>query len=272
MIELNGRQMRRLETIKKTLVGSCENCGGNGYREDGSMCDCMIIFQYILNLVKANIPENYWELSLKTLKVKDAYKKFVRFFINKLDNAVYRSLGVIFLGPNGVGKTSILCEIGKRAVVSGYQGQVLYLTVQQFMNAHYDKQESRENEHCSLDMINNSTILLLDELDKVYIKKESDYVLRTLEDFFRESVARGRVLVMATNWTLEDIGDNFGESFVSLINRNLRVMEFLGSDYSIQRQSQWLQLLENDVDFYADDIVNMANRLNDFKDIEAVNE
>lgn len=259
-MSLNERQSKRLEMIKEELVNTCTECGGTGYKSEG-MCDCMIILRYLMQLVKSNIPENYWELSLDNLKVNKGYKNLVLKMTTNIEKAVVRSLGLIFLGPNGVGKSSLLCEIGKRAIVSKFQDSVLYITAKQFMDSQYDRQESKVNDFCTLDTINSSSVLLLDELDKVYIKKESDFVIRTLEDFFRDSLSKGRSIITASNWTLEDIQDVFGESFVSLINRNTRIVEFSGDDYSVERQDNWLEMLERDIDYYAEDIITMSRRL-----------
>jgi DNA replication protein DnaC len=271
-IELSERQADILKDIKKKLVIPCQICGGFGYLENNDRCECMRIFEYIMCLVKANIPENYWELSLDTLEVGEAYKKFVRLVTKHIDKAVTRSLGAIFTGPNGVGKTSLLCEIGKRSITSRYHDSVLYLTLQQFMDAHYDRQESKESEYCALSTIRNASIILLDELDKVYIKKESDFVARTLEDFFRDSLSSGRAIFTATNWSLEDIRDVFGESFVSLITRNIKIIEFEGEDYSQKRQDGWFDMLKKEVDYYSEDIIKMSNDLSNVLRSEEIGE
>src|SRR3972149_3122609 len=111
--------------IRNSLVESCEDCKGTGYipaSTEGCVyrCDCMVIFRYLKELVKAGIPKDYWSLSLKRLSVDESYKLIIKKYIKLLDNAVTKGMGLTFVGTNGVGKTSFMQVIGKEAIVRGY--------------------------------------------------------------------------------------------------------------------------------------------------------
>jgi SpoVK/Ycf46/Vps4 family AAA+-type ATPase len=115
------------------------------------------------------------------LEVETEYKVFARWFLGKLPNAVTNGLGVLFMGPNGIGKTSMQCAFGKEAIVQGFKVQ--YFTAQQYLEALKAKNTELMAEYES------AQVVLLDELDKVYVSRGSDFVKRTLEDFLRRTVA-----------------------------------------------------------------------------------
>lgn len=248
-------QMLRL---KASLVEPCEKCGGTGWltpKEPGvpNPCDCMVSFHYLNALIEAEIPRSYWWLTLEKLLIDNDYRKFVKWYVKRLETAAENALGVIFLGANGTGKTSLQCHIGKEAVVEGYS--VKYLTAQQYI-------ESRKVEDDGLlQEYEEAKFLLLDELDKVYIKRGSTFVTKTLEDFIRRRISSGAVFIMCTNYDEATLAEVFGESTMSMLRRHLRFLAIDGSDYSQTLQDQWSEMMEESPNYFADEIMNMAWRL-----------
>lgn len=250
-----------LLSLKAEIVEPCEECGGAAYFEQttpGALnpCRCMTAFYYLSYLVEARIPRDYWWLSLDDLDlVEDKYKEFVWYYLEHLDKAVKRGLGVMFLGKNGTGKTSMQCAIGKEAVVQGYR--VRYFTAQQYIEA------GRGNTKDSglLDDYESADVILLDEVDKVYIKSGSDYVPKTIEEFLRRMVSANKVVIACTNYTGDELTEAFGTSTVSMLQRHLRFVGVEGEDFSEQLQANWKNMLEEDTDFYDERIMSMAKRL-----------
>ena len=120
----------KLLKIRTDLVDGCSVCDGRGYIADEVPCQCMLIFQYIIHLTEARIPEDYWALSLDNLEQVDPeFTEFVGYYCGRIHRAAKKGLGILFLGSNGIGKTSMMCEIGKEAIVQGYK--VRYLTAHQ---------------------------------------------------------------------------------------------------------------------------------------------
>jgi len=216
----------------------------------------MVVFLYLMELVKAKVPMSYWCLSLDSLKgIDDAYKQIVLFYLGRLEKAIRKSMGLIFFGTNGIGKTSLMCEIGKEAIVRGYVVQ--YFTVQQYVDAvKGDSPIVRE--------FQDADMILLDEMDKVYIKKGSSYVGKSLEDFLRRSISSGRAVIAGTNFDEETFTNTFGDSTVSMLKRHSKFLEVEGEDYSDTLYNSWEDMLDEDYDFYCDSIVKMATRLHEF--------
>ena len=249
----------RLLEIRKYTVDACDLCN-DGYLPSeipGELnpCNCMKTFLYLMELVKSKIPMDYWCLTLDELQVDERYRSFVQFYLERLDKALARAMGIIFFGANGIGKTSLMCEIGKEVIARGRRVQ--YFTVQQYIDGvKGDSPIVRE--------YNDTDMILLDEMDKVYIKKGSSYVGKSLEDFLRRSMSSGKTVIACTNYNMEAFSDTFGDSTVSMLKRHSKFLEVEGEDYSDTMHDSWKDILEEDYDFCCSDIVEKAEQLHNY--------
>jgi len=251
----------RVIELKKEIVESCEVCGGSGYIPGSSKgkvtrCDCMIVYRYLKSLVRANIMSDYWNLSLTKMEINDEYKTIVKNYVQKMRMMRKKGNGLVFLGPNGVGKTSSMAVIGKEAIIRNYE--VRYFTLANYVEA-FTKQKDEV-----LEDIDRSDFVLLDELDKVYQKSGSDYVLKTVDDFLRNCFNKSKSVLLATNWTKEELSENFGQSTVSLLNRRCLFVIMDGQDYGRKIQGglkRDINRFFEDVDYMTPTIVEEAMRM-----------
>lgn len=247
-------------TLKGELVSPCTTCGGTGWLVpevpgEANPCRCMTVFHYLNALIESRIPKDYWWLNLDDLdEVDEDYKKFCRWFMKRLPKATANALGVMFLGANGIGKTSMQCAIGKEAVVMGYS--VRYFTAQQYI----ESRKSSDDKSLT-DYLERADIILLDELDKVYIANRSTFVEKTIEDFLRRSTSSGTSLIICTNYDEATLEDVFGQSTVSMLRRHLKFVNVTGGDYSEKLQSRWDVLMDSERDYFSDSILRMADRM-----------
>jgi len=252
--------------LKSELVENHEACGGSGWLDPVELgkpnpCECMTVFHYLNALLESRIPRDYWWLGLDALEGVDAsYKKFCRWFIVRLPKATTHGLGILFLGPNGIGKTSMQCAIGKEAVVQGFTVQ--YLTAQQYIESRKEDDDGITREY------EGAQVILLDELDKVYIKARSNYVTKTLEDFFRRKTSEGSSLIVCTNHDEATLEEVFGQSTMSMLRRHLKFVSVEGEDYSDTLQSRWDGLMSADRDYFAEPILSMAKKMQEREESE----
>lgn len=244
-------QMLRWRAIKKKTAGCCGVCHGRGYlpevnRGVPNPCRCMRVLDYLGNLIEVGIPEHYWALGLKEMTIAPQYKKLVQWYNSRMERAAAKGLGLVFLGSNGIGKTSLMCEIGKEAVVNGYK--VRYLTVQAYV-------DSVRVEPIDL---SDAKFVLLDELDKVYIAKVSDYAVKQTEELLRKLTSQNKCLILCSNFDIDSLRDTFGESLVSLLNRYAKLVNVTGEDYSRKLQDRWEHSMESELDYYHEEIVSRA--------------
>lgn len=217
---------------------------------------CGAVQYYLSELIAAKIPTEYWELSIDALSDvrPESTLDIARKYIVALDRAVRRSLGIMLIGENGRGKTAIQCAIGKAAVAKGIRVQ--YFTAQQYVEA----VKARESE--LLAEYESGQLLLVDELDAVYIAHNSVFVPKMIEEFLRRMFSRGAALVICTNTGPEHLGALFGTSTMSAITGHLKLLPlFGGSDFRDTQQSDWDRQLERDVDYFHPHIVELATAL-----------
>lgn len=245
--------------LKQAIVSPCKLCGGVGYFDQENPielnpCRCMLSLRYLSALVEARIPRDYWALSLDDLTEVDSdYITFVEWYLERLPKAANQGKGILFLGSNGTGKTSMQCAIGKEAVVQGYS--VRYFTAQQYIEA------SKGNNDLAEDL-ESAKFLLLDEIDKVYMKSGSNYVQKTLEEFLRRRISDGAVVIACTNYAQKEFTSVFGSSTTSMLQRHLKFVGIEGEDYSERLQEKWTADMEDSaVDYFDDRIMSMARRL-----------
>jgi len=247
---------KRALDLKNKTVGDCGTCNGAGYvpvpNTEGQVmrCECMVVFQYLRELLKAGIPQGYWSLTFVELEIDEAYKELVKVYLDNLHNAISKGLGMIFLGPNGIGKTSLMCEIGKEAIIKHYD--VRYFTLTQYIRA-----VQTGDEEARADM-ERGKLLLVDELDKQYIKPGSDFVVKTLDEALRTFLSAGKSLIMSTNWTERELLAHFGESTGSLLQRYCETLVMGGSDYSPKKQESFWDELRDKMNYFDEVIVESA--------------
>jgi DNA replication protein DnaC len=257
-LRTKDHQWPELERIREATVYSCDRGCTKGYiekTEDGftQLCDCLSTYLLLKQYVLAGIPKTYWPLTLETLEVEEFYKDTVRQYASNLDQALANALGIMFMGSNGIGKTSMMIEIGKAAITEHFG--VRYLTLSQYLIAALGKNEEL------LEDIDASDFILLDELDKAVVGK-SDWPAKTAEEFIRQTIALGKGLIIASNLDDDALREQFGESLVSALQRNLLLMPVEGDDYSTRLQSDlqasWQEKLSGEVNYYATPIVERA--------------
>lgn len=247
------------DELKQAIVYPCKVCGGAGYLEQENPielnpCECMLSLHYLSALIEARIPKDYWALSLDDLTLVDpAYVKFVRWYLARVSRAAEQGKGILFLGANGTGKTSMQCAIGKESVVQGYS--VRYFTAQQYIEA------SRSGNDSMADDFESAKFLLLDEIDKVYMKSGSNYVQKTLEEFLRRRISGGAVVIACTNYEASEFESVFGSSTTSMLQRHLKFIPIEGEDYSDRLQDRWEADMDRNVDYFDSRIMSMARRL-----------
>ena len=257
---MNPTVLEELTVLKKETVGSCDHCGRTGYKINFETstdvpCQCLRVLKYCKELIKARIPRDYWQLSLPELAIDSKYKAYVNKFLTHFQTALDRGLGFMLAGANGIGKTALMAEIAKFAICEGHE--VSYFTLQTYISSTYPDSEI----HCN----HSPKILLIDELDKVYIRHGSEYVMKATDEFMRASLAKNKVLICATNSTQNGLSEMFGQSTMSQLNRRLFYIPMKGQDYTPSKQESWLTDLTESYDYYHDNIMHYVNRMKERK-------
>lgn len=264
MNRFTDTDLKLLEKLRTKTINSCsKGCKDGWISEKGILgsCDCRKVFVYLKELVYARIPQEYWSLNLDSITIepivsKNEIKRYFKYF----STAIEKGLGFCLMGQNGVGKTSIMAEIGKISVLNGLL--ITYTTTQDYINSRMrnDDDETRRIEE-------ESDVILLDEIDKPYKKKGSDYVPAQMENFLRNLLPKNKIVNIATNWSEEEIRKYFGDSVFSIMLRKLKFLSITGEDKSEYLQNDWDKRLSGDSsNFLSEYFISMARRMKRFKE------
>ena len=240
--------------LKNQTMGSCHKCRDGWI--NGSACECRKVFVYLKELVYSKIPQEYWELEWDKIDIKPkSAKTLTTKYLDNFSSAKSKGKGICYIGTNGIGKTTLLCEIGKVAIQHGFR--TFYTTAQSYIDF---KMSGNTN---MLERIEEKTdVLLLDELDKPYKKKGSDYVPAKIEELFRKLLPKNTIVCVASNFSENEIEEVFGDSVFSIMKRKIKFLTLLGDDVSDYLQSDWEDdLVDNNSSLLSDYLIKMANKL-----------
>ena len=231
MNRFTEKEVEFLIDLKSETIGVCDKCI-EGWIQD-KPCTCREVFIYLKELVFSRIPQDYWHLKLKDLDIEpESAIILVENYLENFNTASKKGKGICFLGSNGIGKTSLLVEIGKQAVLRGFD--TIYVTAQDYI------EYKMTNDYENLSRIEEEAkIVLLDELDKPYQKKGSEYVTSKMEALFRNLLPRNVVVCIGSNWTKDEIKNYYGDSTYSIMLRKIKFLTILGDDFSDGLQERW---------------------------------
>ena len=239
MSKYTKKEMDHLLKIRDDIQKQCKvkNCD-----KFNSMfnCECFKIYKWVKDLYYSKIPKDYWMLDLDNLKIKNLYKQFVKKYINNLDNAIENGMGMMFSGEKrGIGKTSCISIIGKEAIKKGYD--VYYVIAQNIIDDTFTDDKN------IIERIKNCDLLLIDELDKIIMKKESN-VPKILENLLRVLLPNKKAILIATNFLEDEVQEKF--EIISLIRRYIKIITMQGKDFSTELSEKWSERLEgNTIDY-----------------------
>jgi DNA replication protein DnaC len=180
-----AREMEYLTFLRKSLVEKHKQCGGTGFYK-GEDCICLKVFRWLKCLYVSRIPKEYWSLNYDL-----SLKNTVTEYFNDFEENYMNGKSWFMYGDFGTGKTTTLCEMGKRFLFSGKR--VIYFLLKEYIDSVF------ETDTILRFKINEADVILIDEADKVYVKKGSDYVLREVEVFLRNKLMNNYPVFFASN-------------------------------------------------------------------------
>ena len=245
MVErFSRKEVEELIKLKENILEQChdEKCPGFNTVE---ACKCFKKFVYLKELMYSKIPQDYWLLTLKELHINNIYKQYVKKYVKNLNTAIKSGLGILYCGPKrGIGKTSSMSIIGKEAIKRGYN--VFYVLAQNIIDDRFS------DETDIVKKIKECDLLLIDELDKIMMKIESN-IPRQLENLLRDILPNKKAIIICTNYTEEEVETKF--KIISLLKRYMKIIPMDGKDYSDKLTNKWDDRLEKD------DKINLKNKV-----------
>lgn len=182
------------------------------------------------SLIRANIPQEFWHLTLRQFKGDRKAASLTQIYCDKMDEAYKKGIGFLFTGSNGVGKTTLLTIILKKALRKGYSA--FYMSISEVFARIY-----RTFEYPALlpelhTILQDTQFLVIGELGKDFHRESSqDYAISEFDSIFRYRRGRNLPTLMDTNLVEEELEDTYGESLISLFRSRTKIVEVKGEDF-----------------------------------------
>jgi DNA replication protein DnaC len=164
------------------LREQCKVCKGKGFlfsperewkdgqvEKDAVQCECLKKMMLYTNLDAANIPREYYDLTLDSFKETDEEKAIIKKKIHGITQDIHRFVNeghnLLMYGPNGTGKTMLSIEILKAAVKNKFTVHYEFFPIicEAFSKKGYKADEVKEYYD---KLFSTVDILVLDELGK----------------------------------------------------------------------------------------------------------
>ncbi len=207
------------------IIQACPRCSvvkkkATDNLSDGICADCSIRTVAIRRYADANVPVEYWDLSMDNFhgpgKLKSKYEEIV----GNLPEVYKKGYTICLAGQHGVGKTMSLCNIIKVASLKGYTG--LYTSLSDIANVStspdMDDRFSAQRELKSVDF------LTIDEVDDRFLSQSNhsnEFFSRLFELTLRTRIQNSLPTFIATNSPnlREVFGGAFKASLGSLLHK-----------------------------------------------------
>lgn len=185
------------------------------------------------SLIMMGVPKKFCNKTLKDfIEYKGVIeaKRFVRDYINNIEENLNNGRGIFFCGSNGVGKSFLSCIILKEAYRHRYSCR--RVTFSQYISAYTEswgakKSERDVVEQDLLDKYKGVEFLVLEEIGK---EIDSKIAKPILEDLLRHREEHGLTTIICCNLDLPDFKEHYENSIVSLIRGNQTIIRITAED------------------------------------------
>lgn len=220
---------KKLMMALADTLKSCEVCSEKTKLHE-SCPDCRGINQVLQRYADCNIPVKYWDIEIDDQFLGDKILKEKFLEVTKNLQETYRNgTALCFAGGHGTGKTTVVCNILKKALTKGFLKSI-YVSLNDIIVALVNNQDGR----AALRMeFLTADFLVIDEFDPRHMGSDnaSDLFGRLLEDIIRIRSQNTLPTFMCTNSpnVIESFHGPLKQSISSLMNY-FTMIPVLGKD------------------------------------------
>lgn len=178
----------------------------------------------------ANIGQDYWEQDFSTFKGPKGPKDVSIKYLKNLEEMKDRGVGILYVGPNGPGKTTLAMIVMKYLVRANWDvfctslGEVVE-RIQKSWNATTDESHGEFLGYCR-----EANFLFIDDVGKEH-RGASGFVQTVFDNLIRHRVQHRSPTFLTTNLTKSELEGTYGESVMSLLEGKLIPVTVDGADY-----------------------------------------
>lgn len=238
------QRVTKAEELKRKMLTECKKCDG-GYTENGA-CFCLKQYRSVAVGILAGIPEQYLAYQVATYPgdtelAKDRRIKRVLDWMLKYEKHmkenVEHNIGLLVMGPYGTGKTGLLCSVMMTALRFLWPDNNGYYTpaTEMLLAVGAGKYDYRAPVYQMSDFV-TCGVLLIDDLGKEFTIGTAGVVAdrhkfgMILDEVLRTRVSKGLLTMMSTNYSLDQIGEEYGASCLEAVKLGMNPIAF-GSDF-----------------------------------------
>lgn len=203
--------------------------------------------KYELLLKKSGIPKNYWDLDFSDYQGElsvDSKSKCEQYAKNCKEDR-FHNINLYLVGNHSAQKSMCACAIGKEFIRQGLKVKFVYAG--KLIKLLLDSNDFNLKEECyfKINDINNSDLLIIDDIfdiekSKMYINNPHS-IIAEWDTFLRNFIHEDRRIVMTSNYTVEQVKKDFGESLYQLTQRDFVELMFY-DDIKIIRRDRFKNL------------------------------
>ena len=245
-----------------TATETCAICGGTGWQtiergkeREAVRCECRAESRIARLLQSARIPSRYENLEFSNFTTQHSESVATALLLAKkfVENYPVENIGLLFVGPIGVGKTHLAVAIAKELIRQKqahclfYEYRQLLKTIQNSFNASVQTTEMQV-----LEPVLDAEVLVFDELGAV---RPTSWVFDTVNHIINIRYNEKRTTIFTTNFPdepsqfaddetrganltsaqqamrRETLGDRIGDRMLSRLHEMCRKIEIQGPDY-----------------------------------------
>ncbi len=181
---------------------------------------------------KAGIPKMYLKRTMDDYRnnVDSQVMKLVEGYIAHLSEMRNEGTGILFFGPNGVGKTGLMIEVLKAISNSGAGFISTFSTMIRICDKYVESWDCNEAKEDYKIYVLESDFLAIDDIGKEF-KGKTDFIVSVLDQVLRSRAIRCRPTFITSNFDAEGIRLVYGDSIASLLNDAFIPLMLVGKDF-----------------------------------------
>jgi DNA replication protein DnaC len=201
--------------LRDKLYNDCNKCNHTGWINDYP-CECSRKLEYYIGLDEAGVDREYWTLTFNDWKGDEVAKNLVVSYLEKLDNAYDKGVGIVLWGNHGTGKTMLSSFILKKAMIS--KRSIRFITMGELTDLFRRKIEDKEAEIFYEDKVKNVDFLCIDNLGSEYVPQTTNntYTLSQYDTLARHRKRNLLPTILTTNLDQGDFIRQYGPAVSSL--------------------------------------------------------
>ena len=212
-------EVDRFEAESSRRVSQCQKCKGS--LED---CECSKIHIFEVAAFEACIPRDFWHFKSTDIEHnRRPFDQLVAPYLKRLNTAHKRGYGLLFSGPNGVGKTTFISYVLLRAI---RRGKTAYYTTM-LQLAHDIKSGFNDPEaQDRLEWMLTSDFFGLDEMGKEHHREASEqtFMKTQVEMILKRRFDECKPTLLGTNLDTSKFSAMYGTSVASMVSGKYRVV------------------------------------------------